>query len=272
LRRCEHCRIGFSNSSVPGEVVRIFKDPLHNIPVEVHDGVLETLAKAVNLWSRDKKRIKFGFETSEDAVTWTVFKYLQNEKKLRKTCPPPLCSSTSVEEPAMLLWGVPVPGNDCRANEVAGALLKISDKLKEDPDFRSEPDVVLDFGADGVLIIEVKYRSKNADKWGKGKYYLESKAFNDPELAQKTNLYELVRNWRFAWELASGRPMALVNLGPETLFNKKAECALRDFEASLRQDESHRFVRMKWSGLLSLITPKPKWFSDFILNRPLLNQ
>jgi len=45
LRRCNKCGIGFSNAQNPSSVVKIYCDPLDNIPLEVHDGALETFLK-----------------------------------------------------------------------------------------------------------------------------------------------------------------------------------------------------------------------------------
>ena len=65
-------------------VTYIHRDPLTNIPKECRDGVLETLSAALNVRSRSSKRSRFGFSTSEDAVTWVVFSYLLRTKQLRR--------------------------------------------------------------------------------------------------------------------------------------------------------------------------------------------
>jgi hypothetical protein len=76
LRRCEHCRIGASNTADSHSVTYIFRDPLDNIPPESREGVSEVLAQALNVYNRPSKLTNFGFSTSEDAVTWVVFTYL----------------------------------------------------------------------------------------------------------------------------------------------------------------------------------------------------
>lgn len=82
LRRCDNCGIGYSNAQNPDSVVKIYRNPLDNIPLEVHDGALETVSNALNKINRDNKLKKFAFETSEDAITWTVFNYLKQKKFL----------------------------------------------------------------------------------------------------------------------------------------------------------------------------------------------
>ena len=108
LRRCNKCGIGFSNAQNPSSVVNIYRNPLDNIPHEVHNGALETLSIALNKFNRENKLKKFAFETSEDAVTWTVFKYLKQRKLL--------CESLKLSkvdwliptdiEPAIVLCGI----------------------------------------------------------------------------------------------------------------------------------------------------------------------
>jgi hypothetical protein len=46
------------------------------IPIEVNDGLDTTLAEALNMRNRPSKRNAFCSASSEDAVTWTVFRGL----------------------------------------------------------------------------------------------------------------------------------------------------------------------------------------------------
>ena len=55
LRRCEQCGIGFSNAKNPDSVVKIYRNPLDNIPFEVRAGTLDTLPNALNLFNRENK-------------------------------------------------------------------------------------------------------------------------------------------------------------------------------------------------------------------------
>jgi hypothetical protein len=43
LRRCDNCGVGYSNAQNPDSVVKIYRNPLDNIPLEVQDGALETV-------------------------------------------------------------------------------------------------------------------------------------------------------------------------------------------------------------------------------------
>ena len=78
LRRCLACRVAFSNAKTTPTLIHF--DPLGNVPFEVRQGALQTLSAAINLRNRNNKIKKFGFSTSEDAVTWTVFSFLAQHR------------------------------------------------------------------------------------------------------------------------------------------------------------------------------------------------
>jgi hypothetical protein len=276
LRRCNECGIGYSNAQNPSSVVKIYRNPLDNIPPEVHNGALETLSNALNKFNRENKLKKFAFETSEDAVTWTVFNYLKQKKFLSeslKLSGVDWLISTDIE-PTILLWGVPVPGADRLGINIKKNLLMILDQIGEDPKKYSEPDVILDLGDIGVVIIEVKYRSPNdslnekSPKWEK--YLHNSSAFADIIGVKKTGYYELARNWRIAWDLAGGRSMALINLGPDDLFKGNEDNKMQEFSRYLNQDEKHKFVNVTWAHFLVVVSENPIWFDRYLKERDLL--
>jgi len=256
LRRCNKCGIGFSNAQNPSSVVKIYCDPLDNIPPEVHDGAWETVLNALNKINRDNKLKKFAFETSEDAVTWTVFNYLKQKGFLYESIKLSGVDwlITADLEPTILLWGVPLPGSDRRGIDIKKNLITILNQIGEDPQKYSEPDVILDFGDIGVVVIEVKYRSPNdmldekSPKWGK--YLHNSRAFADIIGVKTTGYYELARNWRIAWNLAGDRSMALINLGPESIFKNNDGKKISEFSKCLRRNKTHKFIDVTWSRFL----------------------
>lgn len=275
LRRCDNCGIGCSNSQNPNSIVKICRDPLNNIPPEVHIGALKTVTKALNRINKENKLKKFVFETSEDAVTWTVFKYIAQRGILYESL-----IQTGVDwliatdmEPTMLLWGVPVTAADQRGVNIRNRLITVLNKLREDPEKYSEPDVILDFGDIGVVAIEVKYRSPNdklnekSPKWAK--YMVNSRAFSDIVAVQKTGYYELTRNWRIAWDLADGRSMALINLGPDAIFQGDGGQKIQKFSKCLCQDKTHKFIGRTWTRFFEGIYDHPKWFNNYLKERSL---
>src|SRR4051812_29306820 len=84
-RRCDKCGIGLSNGRTPGNETLIYMDPRDNIPAEVRDGFLAALARGISEVNRLNKASKAAFSSSEDALTWTVFRYLQSACRLRET-------------------------------------------------------------------------------------------------------------------------------------------------------------------------------------------
>ena len=271
LRRCDKCGVGVSNAKDKDAIVVIYREPRQNVPGNVHGGLCDALHQALHVQNRPNKKAKFCFQTSEDAVTWTVFRGLQQEGLLRLTLAYlgfELAEEGS-DEPAMLLWGVPVPASDDRAQLLRQRLLSVSDELKERAQSRSEPDVVLDVGEEGLVLVEVKYNSGNDvreldyDRFWR-KYVEETRAFGDGKAAQKTGLYELARNWRIAWELAGDRPMWLLNLGPGELFEGTKAEALQAFKQCLKTGDKRRFLWRTWRKFLPDV---PQWLCEYLEQR-----
>src|SRR5438105_1340118 len=71
IYRCS-CGTAYSNAANEGARVLITARPELNVPEQVRPGLESALKRAVNTVNRTNKREKFCFETSEDAVTWTV--------------------------------------------------------------------------------------------------------------------------------------------------------------------------------------------------------
>src|SRR4051794_19190638 len=68
--RCEACQVGYSNRQDAATRTMIFAAPERNVPEELMVGLDVVLANAFNVRARGSKRTRFGFFTSEDAVTW----------------------------------------------------------------------------------------------------------------------------------------------------------------------------------------------------------
>jgi hypothetical protein len=249
--------VGLSNTMTAGGETHIFRDATANVPMEVREGFLQTLQSSINVLNKKNKLKKAAYSTSEDALTWTYFNHLRLKNRLRELgCLP------SRMEPTLILWGSVVDATGTRS-AVPTALAEISRELLEDADRRTEPDVILDYGKDGIAVIEVKYRSPNEFKdasypgWAR---YLQRDgggAFLDLPGVLSSKCYELVRNWRFAWELGNRLdiPVVVANLGRSSLFETPGADLLAKFEACLRQDARHRFRRLNWRDLLDRAPP-----------------
>ena len=165
VRRCKSCGIGASNALGSQSVTYIHRDPLTNIPEPSREGALDALSAALNIRSRGTKRSRFGFSTSEDAVTWVVFTYLMRSKLLLKALQNVQLAAPDAGhiEPTLLLWGVPVEPTTSGAS-LRARLSAQCTALGKDKERMSEPDVIVDLGAHGIVFIEVKYLSGNDKK------------------------------------------------------------------------------------------------------------
>jgi hypothetical protein len=278
LRRCDSCGIGYSNTGRAGTETRIYRDARSNVPVQVREEFFQSLSRAVNLVNRENKIQKAAFDTSEDALTWSVFRGMQLAGGLRRTL-----ARVGVEiaqqascEPALLLWGADVLPGSSSDPSAARTLEAVSrDDLHEPTNYRTEPDVILDFHQAGVVLIEVKYLSRNerlkprADNWGRYIEEPDAGAFVDAGRVLESGYYELARNWRFAWEMSRrlGTPMALVNLGRPALFEGPEGASLGEFESLLSQDPRHRFYRVSWQRMLEACEGSPQWLPEYLATK-----
>lgn len=273
-RECRPCGIAFSNAlKAP---TRIFLHPLDNVPGEVRDGAERVLNCALNERNRQPKWLKFGYSTSEDAITWTVFRYLTSHPILSSLVTRLGWLRDAQTEPLVLLWGAPLqPG--IRGQQLRDRLRQIlRAAFREEQRSYSEPDVILDFGSDGVIFIEVKYKSPNCIESDGRKFspYLSGTAFSDSDMIRSSGLYELTRNWAILDQVAGNRPMTLVNLILSGARNKAEQNSLRQFRSGLITSSDRKFVQSTWGELLAVIAGRPAWFSDYLreLNPPLENQ
>jgi hypothetical protein len=269
LRRCERCGVGYSNGLTDPTV--IWREAHRNVPPQVREGLDAVLGAALNVTARERKRVRFGFSTSEDAVTWTVFRYLQQTEDLGSTLRHLLPALPS-GEPTLLFWGAPVDERGVRVRE---ALIAITDDLGESPDYRSEPDLLLWFPASALVSIEVKYRQgrnvcPRTAPSAYDRYILGTEAFCHPETARVSRCYELARNWRLGWELASHlgcEGFYLLNLASGKLLCQEST-SLACFNRSIRTSGRRAFSTFSWDHFLKMIpSPQESSFTAYLSER-----
>jgi hypothetical protein len=272
LRKCDVCGLGFSNadSSDLESLTLVYLNPFSNVPSFVADGYEQALGTSLNKRNRRAKGYKFLSSKSEDHVTWTIFCYLARVGHLASTMSRLGILPEVSEEPALLLWGVPLPSTES-ATLLRDQIEGVSNSLDEHPNSRSEPDVILDFGKHGLVFIEVKLWSgndsldRNSRKWDS---YLEgSNAFADCDKAKRSGLYELCRNWRIALDLANNRSVRLINLGPKSLWKGGEASRVQLFRESLRIRPDRSFLTVSWDTFLAGIVDKPEWLKRYISDR-----
>ena len=277
LRRCEPCGIAASNAAGSRDVTFIYRDPLGNIPIACREGASEALGQALNIRNRPSKRSRFGFSTSEDAVTWVVFTYLLRSGQLLTALRRAgvVAEEILTEAPTLLLWGVPI-GSTSPGKAIRGQLSEQCSDLQEDPNSFSEPDVIVDLGEGGLIFIEVKYRSGNDTKPddypGWSRYEASERLIWQFQDVKASGCYELARNWCLLKSLAADRPACLVNLGPSRLFSGSEGERLDRFISALSPDERSRFKKVTWSDLLrEVFDEAPDWFVQFCNGRGLMS-
>ncbi|KAB8153701.1 hypothetical protein EZY14_010775 [Kordia sp. TARA_039_SRF] len=263
LRRCEKCEVGFSNSNNKPTI--IYKNYLHNVPELVREGLEFSLDNSMNEINRKNKKNKFGFSTSEDALTWSFFNYfvvtnqLQNLLKIMNI----KSKETDVE---IYLWGTciypPKPNSNLIEN-----FITTSNSFNESESMRTEPDVIINL-KDTLVFIEVKYLSSNEISNKKEKF--ENYIINDFDKNEiiESGHYELARNWAFVSKLSNGKNFELVNLGLNKLFFDKNKNKLHKFENALKSDKG-TFRKISWEEVLTHInTPEfDYWFKDYLINK-----
>lgn len=269
LYECRNCATRYSNARDPERRTAFVARPTDNIPAEIGAGLLDVLDRAMNDSNRSNKREKFCAETSEDAITWTVFRWLHQSGYAALV--PELCGSGLADSaPSLVLWGAPAGGAE--AEPVRNRYVQVSDEFGEDPRRRTEIDVLVAWD-DLLVAIEVKYLSRNDRKPGRAgrvARYVESGHFTaDADAVDGLGFYELVRNWALGAALAEalGRRFLLVNLGPEDL---RPDMEL--LRRQLSESPERRAAFLSWPDLVTGIVgtgAAPEWLTDYLRQREL---
>ncbi len=238
-------------------------------------------------WAINKNKVesRMDHETSEDALTWTVFVGIREARLLAKAAKA-LCRATTNQEPQLWLWGFQVSEKSDRPNLYPP--LQDTHRLLEDQAWRykTEPDIMLIVPGELLICIEAKFGSPNTlaisdsakakekpvDLLGlKGRYLKDtaaaaSRVIDVQELAAPLHS-QLFRNVVFAAhmaELAAIKEWYVVNLVGATLWNKRRradgasighslEDPTNDVRRYLRPVYRDRFSFCTWEGLYDTV-------------------
>jgi hypothetical protein len=262
IYRCE-CGVSYSNAKNKDDRVLITASPELNVPKQVRAGLVEVLGQALNHRGRRRKRMKFCFETSDDAVTWTVFRGLEQQGRLNALVAP----QRPLGEPTLLLWGVPISGP--RGAETASTLAEVCSSLGESPSSFTEPDVIVAW-QDLLVLVEAKFQSGNELRRnfrGFERYLDRPDLFAvSPEEVAADGYYELTRNWRIGTALAESLRIPaflLLNLGPP----EKIEVDADLFGALVARSAAHDFASCSWSDVLEAAQPIESWLDRYASER-----
>lgn len=260
LRRCEKCEIGFSNSKNNPTV--IYKNHFENIPELLRQDLDISLNNSINELNRKNKKNKFGFSTSEDALTWSFFKYFIVKNRYEDLLN--LLKIKSKETRFdIYLWGTKI-NSTINKLELFEKFIETSDSFNENPLRRTEPDVIIKL-SDKLIFIEVKYLNPNDIKTDKEKFIKYLIPDIDRKELIESGHYELFRNWAFASKLSNGENFELINLAPKKLFSDKNQDKLTQFENSLKSTKG-KFVKLSWEDILEKVnnTKYEMWFKNYL--------
>lgn len=260
------CAVAYSNAKNEGERRMIQPDFRRNVPEAVRDGLEEVLCRSLNERNRVSKQCKFAFESSEDAVTWTVFRYLYESRSVGRA----LGLGDSMPRD-LWFWGVhwPLLEADTLRRQLQEILLS---RFQEQPVSMSEPDLILE-NDDLLLFVEVKYESANDRRPGYRGFpaYLADAArlfLVSPDQVASEGYYELTRNWVVGATLAQlrNRRFMLVNLAAEACRESADK-----FGQTLNQTDDRRYRFTAWKELLAPVpVPRATWFDDYCKLRRLV--
>jgi len=207
---------------------------------------------------------RFGQERSEDAVTWNVFRSLQQASCLKEVAA--LCTGLQIpQEPRLFLWGL-----ELQEDRVTpwNLLLEARERFESDlPEGqpKTEPDIALFLPRHYLVLIEAKFTSIN------GTYERDKKTklfdltidqlvriYQDPclrildyGLAGKRDSihYQLWRNMTFA-EYMAGRDTPTTKAFHANLVRKGyEEHACGAFLTLVRPDYHDRFEQITWEDI-----------------------
>lgn len=256
------CQVAYSNSRDEQNRTKIYRNWEDNIPCQVREGLWEVLGRSLNVSSRPMKRLRLGFETSEDAVTWTVFRYLLERGEVGTAL-----GIEGFNPERALFWGCPWPPDV--GHQACGLLEEIQLRvLQEDPKYLTEPDVIL-IGTGLLVFVEVKHRqvNKSVPNYRYFDRYLqhEQSLFTSKAAVEHGGYEELTRNLVIGSLLARqiNVPFLLANLA-----DTSCVVSAQAFQKLLADPSLFRFVL--WSDLVSrLRQPVEPWFSDYLASKGL---
>jgi hypothetical protein len=206
-----------------------------------------------------KRESRMGYEHSEDAVTWNVFRFFERQgclsAAIRTMCPCP------AEEPLTVFW---TTHDGCLWEPYR----RCSDQIPERAIARSESDLIFLWERKLLVVVEAKFRSPNRSDSDPKKRKVElrksrpyiahaSRCLNQKSAKRAVcdGWYELLRNWVLGMELKDMlgcEAFVLVNLLRKRHENEHREDPRRDFaERACVLSPNSRFVVAYWEDLIA---------------------
>lgn len=197
-----------------------------------------------------KRESRIAFDNSEDAVTFSVFRYLETRPQLLEAVLAEM-GGERVRDPRLIYWS-----HDQEADGMWEPLMRARKAFGESLTRGSEPDLIV-LTDDTLFIVEAKLTSTNktsAPKSGLLKKYLTGadslfeRCFGVDWAAVSADRYELMRLWLLGSWLAAdlGLKLRLISLLP---MRQITQLPSEHFADYIAQSDEHRFVVHAWEHI-----------------------
>ena len=236
---------------------RIYVSPSTFEYDDYRDNLLWTRPEDENLLSaifEVKRESRMARDNSEDALTWNVFRFLEQSGLLAGWLE--FLTGKSVANPRIIYWSY------CQdKNNTWPLLADARAEFGEAAQRGSEPDIIIETD-NAVFWIEAKFLSgnetvpsdpNNSKKYLTGGNRLFDRLFKSPfgKVAVEKKLYELSRFWLLGNWVAgqAGKQFYLVNL----VRDQKEQFIEREFGSHISPGEGQHFSRASWEGIYQFV-------------------
>ncbi len=207
-----------------------------------------------------KRECRISRERSEDALSWNIFRHLENRDYLKLYIKKTL--GIDIKSPELILWSF----SEKESTHSKGVLNELSQARKhfgEDENRSTEPDIIIK-GENAIIFIEAKFTSGNntsGNEIKKSFRIINSKKYNAEwfksvfklsyESLIRSGKYELMRLWLLGTWIAHENQVKfyLINLTRE-----KFEQAIEpEFKQLIIENKSNTFKRLTWESIYDFI-------------------
>lgn len=261
-----------------------FKCPIHDIYISPTtfeynnelDNILWKNKEDLNLLNNIKKvkrESRLGRDNSEDALTWNVFRFLENNNLISELLQNLI--NIVINNSNIIYWSYSQVEDDSWS-ELNKARTEFGESIKRS----SEPDIIINTDKT-LFFIEAKLTAGNKtqpNNKNNNKNYIEggngwfNKVFNFDyqTIAIEEKKYELLRFWLLGTWLANNlnKNFYLLNLVP----SRKELSIEKEFKKFIIENNNYQFIRYTWEDIYNYVITKKSLknksvFTNYIENK-----
>lgn len=257
---CKQCQVHISNATDPKDRVMVWENLGSNIYPNDISRLKKIIPESMNTANRKRRNPSMCSENSEDALTWSIFNYLE-EKDLISRAYNYFTGEEVQGNCEIYYWGYNDKYPESKLITEYYKTLKDAGEPKWQGGY-SEPDILLFNPSHGLINIEVKYRSPNDGKLGnrndkgyEGRRKRAQKMLDiGSSFVMKQNAsdwiwYELLRMWVPGCVVADTmklKAFTLINLLPNAMLEKGKGKVGSDMNECIKQNNSFKFIQVTW--------------------------